>query len=162
VKPSKCAFGVQGVEYLGHIVSHEGVKVDHNKIKSMREWPIPKTLKKIRGLLGLVGYYRKFVKNYGQIETPLTKLLKKESFSWTQEETKAFEKIKEALYTTRFLATPNFTKTFIMECDASSHVIGVVLMQEGRPLTFESIQLKRQKLTQTYLRKRNVGHTTCI
>jgi hypothetical protein len=51
--PSKCAFGVQEVEYLGHIVSHEGVKVDLNKIKAMREWPIPKTLNKLRGLLGL-------------------------------------------------------------------------------------------------------------
>jgi hypothetical protein len=52
-KPSKCSFGVQEVKYLGHIVSHEGVQVDHNKIKSMREWPILKSLKKIRGFLGL-------------------------------------------------------------------------------------------------------------
>jgi hypothetical protein len=64
-KPSKCAFGVQEVEYLGHIVSHEGVKVDHKKIKSMREWKIPKTLKKLRGFLGLACYCHKFFKNYG-------------------------------------------------------------------------------------------------
>jgi hypothetical protein len=63
--PSKCAFGVQEVEYLGHIICHEGVKVDPRKIKSMMEWIIPKTLKKLRGLLGLTCYYRKFVKNYG-------------------------------------------------------------------------------------------------
>ena len=80
-KPSKCAFGVQEVEYLGHIVFHEGVKVDPNKIKAMREYPIPKTLKKLRGFLGLTSYLRKFVKNYGQITTPLTTLLEKEAFS---------------------------------------------------------------------------------
>ena len=73
-KPFKCAFGVQEVEYLGHIVSYDGVRVDPYKIKPMREWPIPKTLKKLRGFLGLTSHYRKFVKNYGQIETPLTTL----------------------------------------------------------------------------------------
>jgi hypothetical protein len=72
------------VEYLGHIVSHEDVKVDPNKIKSIREWPIPKTLNKLRGFLGLAGSYHEFFKNYGQITTPLTTLLKKEAFSWTQ------------------------------------------------------------------------------
>jgi hypothetical protein len=78
VKPSKCNFRVQEVEYLGHIVSHEGVKVDPNKIKAMMEWPIPKTLKNLRGFLGLEGYCHKFVKNYGQITTPLLALLKNE------------------------------------------------------------------------------------
>ena len=90
VKPSKCFFGVNYVEYLGHIVSHEGDKVGSNKIISMMDWPIPKTLKNIRGFLGLTGYYRKFVRNYGRIETPLTSLLKKDAFSWTPEVTQAF------------------------------------------------------------------------
>jgi hypothetical protein len=131
-KSSKCAFGVQEVEYLGHIVSHEGVKVDPKKIKAMREWPIPKTLKKLRGFLGLIGYYRKFVKNCGQIITLLTTLLNKEVFSWTQVATKSFEKLKEDMCTTLVLATPDFKKTFIVECDASGHGIGAILMQEGK------------------------------
>ena len=68
---------------MGHIVSHEGVKADPNKIKAIMEWRIPTTLRNLRGFLGLTGYYRKFVKNYGRIATPLMTLLKKDAFSWT-------------------------------------------------------------------------------
>jgi hypothetical protein len=89
-KPSKFFFGVKEVDYLGHIVSHEGVKVDPNKIKAMMDWPIPKTLKNLRGFLGLTGYYLKFVWHYGRIKTPLTTLTKKDAFSWTPEATKDF------------------------------------------------------------------------
>jgi hypothetical protein len=73
-KPSKCLFEVKEVDYLGHIVSHEGVKVDPNNIKAMMDWPIPKTLKNLRVFLGLTGYYRKFVRHYGRVKTPLTTL----------------------------------------------------------------------------------------
>ena len=71
------------MEYLGHIVSNDGFKLDPNKINASMEWPIHKTLKNIRGFLGLTRYYRKFVNNYGQIEEPLTWLLEKEALSWT-------------------------------------------------------------------------------
>jgi hypothetical protein len=93
-KPSKFFFGVKVVEYLGHIVSHEGVKVDPNKIKAMMDWPIPKTLKNLRGFLGLTGYYLKFVRNYGRITSPLTTLTKKDAFSWTPDELKLLNNLK--------------------------------------------------------------------
>ena len=90
-KPSICCCGVPEVEYLGHIVSHEGVKEDPNKIKSIKEWRIPTTLRHLRGFLGLIGHYRKLVKSYGRIATPLMTLLEKDAFSWTPEATKVLK-----------------------------------------------------------------------
>jgi hypothetical protein len=151
-KPSKCFFGVE-VEYLGHIVSLEGVKVDPNKIKSMMDWPIPKTLKNLRGFLCLTGYYNNFFWNYGRIEQPLTALTKKDAFSWTLEATQYFEQLKEAMCKAHVLTTPDFTKTFIVECDASGNGIGVVLMKEGSPLAFEIWPLKGKDSHKTIYEK---------
>jgi len=123
---------------MNNIVSHEGVKVDPNKIKSIKEWKIPTTIKHLRGFLGLTGYYCKFVKNYGRISTPLTTLLNKVSFSWTLEETNTFEQLKEAICRAPVQDTPDFTKTFLVECDTSRNGIGAILMQDERPITFES------------------------
>ena len=76
-------FACKEVEYLGHLIFGDGVRIDPRKIAAMQQWPIPKYVKALRGLLGLTSYYRKFVKGYGQIVTPLTTLLRKDSCAWT-------------------------------------------------------------------------------
>ena len=101
----------------------------------------------------MTGYYRKFVKNYGRIATHLTTLLKKDAFSWTPEATKAFEHLKEEMCQAPILATPDFTKTFIVECDASGNGIGVVLMQDERPIAFESRPIKGKFLSKAIYEK---------
>jgi len=101
----------------------------------------------------LTGYYRKFVKNYGRIATPLTTLLKKDAFSWTPEATKAFKHLKEVMCQSLVLAMPDFTKTFIVECDASRNGIGVVLIQYERPISFKSRPIKGKYLNKAIYEK---------
>jgi hypothetical protein len=84
----------------------------------------------------------------------LTTLLKKEAFSWTQEATKSFEKLKEVMCTTPILAIPNFTKTFIVECDDLGQRIGAILMQEGRTLVFETTNLKGKTYSNPFVKKK--------
>ncbi|WVY97031.1 hypothetical protein V8G54_029182 [Vigna mungo] len=127
----KCVFGQQQLEYLGHIISQHGVAADAKK-------PLPKTPKALRGLLGLTGYYRRFVQGYGKIAKPLTQLLSKDGFHWTEEARTTFEELKKVIAQLPVLAVPDFSKSFTLETYASGKGLGVVLLQAGRPLAFWS------------------------
>jgi hypothetical protein len=153
LKQSKCAFGASKVEYLGHIISKDGVQVEHKKIEAMKDWPRPKTLNTLHVFLGLTGYYHKFVQNCGKIATPLTALLKKNAFTWTRTTDQSINTLKEDMCTTHVLALPNFTKNFFLECDASKKGIEVVLMQDGGPLSFNRKQLSKRHLGQSIYEK---------
>jgi len=75
LKKSKCSFGSQSVAYLGHVISSDGVAMDAEKVNTIVSWPVPTSVRAVRGFLGLAGYYRRFIRNYGDITAPLTKLL---------------------------------------------------------------------------------------
>ncbi|GJT06829.1 putative mitochondrial protein [Tanacetum coccineum] len=120
---SKCAFWETSIEYLGHIISHKGVATDPNKIKAVVEWPTPTNLKQLREFLGLTWYYMRFVQQYGTLAKPLTQLLKKDAFSWSEEADKAFKTLKHVMTTPHVLALPDFSAPFIIETDASSQGI---------------------------------------
>ncbi|XP_035544148.1 uncharacterized mitochondrial protein AtMg00860-like [Juglans regia] len=122
---------MEEVDYLGHIISGQGVKADPSKIQTILDWPFPKTSKALRGFLGLTGYYRKFIRHYGLLAAPLTQLLTKNGFVWTQEAELAFKKLKEAVTRPPVLALPDISKPFTVECDASGKGIEAVLMQSG-------------------------------
>lgn len=104
----------------------------------MLKWPRPQTITELRGFLGLISYYRKFVRNYGVLAQPLTQLLKKGKFQWDDKAKVAFEGLKQGMTTTPTLALPNFSEPFTIETDASGNGIGVFLTQQGQPIAYMS------------------------
>ena len=131
------------IEYLGHVVTQEGVKPNPLKIEAIKKFPLPKTQKEIKSFLGLMGYYRKFIKDFAKITKPLTKQLKGKIKVVTDEEFKAtFEHCKNLLCNDPILIYPDFTKPFILTTDASNFALGAVLSQRNlgsdKPVSFAS------------------------
>ena len=138
LKRSKCSFAERRVEYLGHFISEAGVAMDPAKIEAVQSWPMPRTLRALRGFLGLTGYYRRFIHNYGVIAAPLTALLKRDAFRWSDAADAPFDMLKSALTSGPVLQLPDFTAPFVIDCDASGSGFGAVLHQSAGPIAFFS------------------------
>lgn len=123
--------------------------VDPEKVKCILAWPEPKNVKGVRGFLGLTGYCRRFIKDYGKLAKPLTELTKKDNFSWGAEAIGAFQKLKTVMTTPPVLLMPNFNVPFEVECDAAGRGIGAVLMQKRQPIAFFSKALSDGNLSKS-------------
>ena len=142
-KFSKCEFWLQEVQFLGHIVSREGIKVDPAKIEAIMNWERPKTPTEIRSFLGLAGYYRRFVQDFSRIATPLTKLTRKnEKFIWNEKCEESFQELKKRLVSAPVLSLPDDQGNFVIYSDASYKGLGCVLMQHDKVIAYASRQLK--------------------
>jgi len=142
-KLEKCKFGVTEVDFLGHRITQEGLMMDDHKVKAILDWESPKSVPALRSFLGLASYYRKFIKNFVKITTPLTNLLKKSAvtYDWDEACDEAFGTLKGILVKAPVLKLLNFDRDFEIHSDASDFAIGGVIVQGGRPMAFESKKL---------------------
>ncbi|KAL8120072.1 hypothetical protein AgCh_017266 [Apium graveolens] len=140
---SKCEFWLKEVQFLGHIISREGIQFDPAKIEAVLSWERPKTPTDVRSFLGLAGYYRRFVKDFMKIATPLTKLTQKsEKFVWDDKCEESFQELKNRLVAAPVLVLPDEHGNFVIYSDASYSGLGCVLMQHGNIIAYASRQLK--------------------
>lgn len=156
VQLDKCRFFEKQVEFLGFVVSPDGIRTSPAKVEAITSFPVPKTLKDLRSFLGLSGYYRRFIRDYAKVAKPLSALLRGENGRTSKtksskteihldnEALEAFQKLKNSLTSTDLiLMYPDFGKVFQLTTDASQFAIGAVLSQDDRPITFISRTLSK-------------------
>ena len=142
-KLSKCEFWMREVQFLGHVISAQGIAVDPAKVEAMIQWECPMSVMEIQSFVGLAGYYRRFIEGFSKIVAPLTHLTRKEQpFAWTNMCEESFREIKQRLTSAPVLVIPDVSKSFEVYCDASHQGLGCVLMQERKVVAYASRQLK--------------------
>jgi ribonuclease HI len=145
-KFSKCAFWLEEIQFLGHVLFAKVIAVDPSKVKDILEWKPPTIVHQVWSFLGLAGYYRRFILDFSKIVKPITGLLKNDiKFEWSLKCNDAFKKLKVLLTTAPVLAQSDIEKPFDMYCDASGSGLGWVLMQEGRVRAYASRQLRQHE-----------------
>ncbi|XP_042012104.1 uncharacterized protein LOC121760512 [Salvia splendens] len=138
-KFSKCEFWLNEVNFLGHVVTAEGIRVDPAKVEAIQNWKPPTTPSEIRSFLGLAGYYRRFIEGFSKISRPMTQQLKKGiRFVWTSECEHSFQLLKEKLTTAPVLAVPESGTSYVIYTDASKNGLGCVLMQNEKVIAYAS------------------------
>ena len=144
-KLSKCDFFKPEVNYLGHLVTAQGIRPDPKKVQAVSDWPCPTSQSALRSFLGLTNYFRKFIQGYSSLVAPLMELLKHTSLGvWTPLHDQVFLALKHALVSAPVLAMPDFSPSappFEVVCDASVSGLGAVLLQSGHPIAYESRKL---------------------
>ena len=148
LKPSKCHFFKREVQYLGHVVSAEGITPDPKNVAAVQKIRFPRTLKEVRSFLGTVSYYRRFIRNFSSKAKPLLSMTEKNAkVKYTPEAFEAFSNLKAALTDSPVLTYPNFHLPFVLETDASGVGLGAVLTQKvdgkERPIAFGSRALNK-------------------
>lgn len=132
IKPGKCQIGMSEVQYLGHQVGGGTLKPEPGKVDAIYNWPTPRTKKQVMSFLGTAGYYRKFVPNYSTLAKPLTDLTKKklpQIVNWTADCERSLSALKSSLAGSPVLQSPDFTRKFVVQTDASAYGLGAVLSQ---------------------------------
>lgn len=143
----KSNFCTTEIRYLGHIVGGGCIKPDPGKVDAIWNFPVPRTVRQVRSFLGMCGWYQRYIAGYAAIASPITDLLSKHpKFIWTDKAQSAFEKLKVCLTSAPVLSHPDFTKPFVIQCDASKTGVGGVLYQVDEsgaehPIAFMSRKL---------------------